>query len=73
MSDDEVDESFLGRPMLEALGLNTMELLEATCDRLNRQVDAEDILMSQEYERGTIARVMYTGLFQILESRMTVI
>lgn len=58
----DVDEPLLGRPILEALGLNTKELLEAAYDKYGSSVDADAILPPEDYE-GSVARLLSSGLY----------
>lgn len=55
-----VDEPLLGRPLLEALGLNTREILAAAADKHHGQVDVSTLC--QQYidlqPDGRIARVL---------------
>lgn len=48
---DEVEEALLGRPIQEALRLNTKQILEALCDRLEGALDACEVILDQEYPR----------------------
>jgi hypothetical protein len=54
----QVPEALLGRPILEALGLNTKELLAAACDRFNGVADAEQLLTPESHAQGTVARLI---------------
>ena len=57
-----VTEPLIGRPTLEALGLNSKEILEAAVGKLGTTVDME-ILSPSKFKEGTIARVINDGLY----------
>eukprot|EP00171_Calliarthron_tuberculosum_P004706 IDg4706t1 len=63
VSVEDMNEPLLGRPILEALGLNTKELLAAACDRLEGDVDATDILLANDYADGSCAKTIASGLY----------
>lgn len=60
---ENVEEPLLGRPIQEALGLNTKKIMEAACDRYNGLVDANDILEEQECSIGSVAKILTNGIF----------
>lgn len=55
----------IGRPLLEALGLDTKGILEAVCNRQNGIVNVPDILPNQEEPtEGTLAKFIHdSGIF----------
>jgi len=53
-------DPLLGRPVLEALGINTKELLIAARSRMGESVDLAGI---PEYSEGTISRIMSEGVY----------
>lgn len=58
-----VEEALLGRPIQEALGLDTKEILTAYGDCHNGEIDESHILGSTVYPEGTISRILSTGIF----------
>ncbi len=58
-----VPEPLLGRPLLEALGLDTKETLAAACDKYEGSVDAKEIMNELAYANGSIARILDTGIY----------
>lgn len=59
----EVPEPLLGRPVLQALGLDTRATLEAASIEHDGVVDLAQILSPEELKEGTIARVVEGGIF----------
>lgn len=54
----------IGRPLLEALGLDTKTILEAASDRHNGIVNVPDILLTQiEPQKGTLAKFIREGIY----------
>jgi len=58
-----ISEPLLGRPTLEALGLDVKATLLAACERFDGEVDVSKLLQAREYPAGTVARVLYDGVF----------
>lgn len=63
VTDQQVDEPLLGRPVLEALGLNTSDILAAAADKQHGIFDAAQFEDDNEVSGGRVARTMYTGVF----------
>ncbi len=62
--DQHAEHVLLGRQLLEALGLNTKEVLQAACDKHHGIVNMDDILQDQEPKVGTLAKLLDDrGLF----------
>ena len=59
----DVSEPPLGRPTLEAVEINTKELLAAAVDRMGSSVDIGVILPQQNVPEGEIPRILSQGLF----------
>lgn len=63
VTEQPVAEPLIGRPLLEALGLNTRELLAAAADRFAGSIDAERLLGTfAERGDGRVSRIM-EGVF----------
>lgn len=63
MTDQELSDPLLGRPVLEALGLSTREILAAAADRFCGSVDMERLVGTfAEEGDGRVSRVM-EGVF----------
>lgn len=58
-----LSEPLLGRPIMEALGINTKELLAAACDRFDGLVDVADILNTDTDTDASIARIRCQWFF----------
>lgn len=59
ITDQKIAENVLGRPILEALGLNTRNLLAATAEKLSGGVGAALLLYrNEEQPDGRVARVI---------------
>jgi len=56
----ETPEPLLGRPVLEALGINTKELLMAARSRMGESVDLSGV---SEYSEGSISRILSEGVY----------
>lgn len=59
----DVGEPLLGRPVLEALGINTKELLVAAIDRMGHSIDIGSLVPIEDYPEGSVARLMHQGIF----------
>ncbi|CDF35330.1 unnamed protein product [Chondrus crispus] len=59
----EVGEPLLGRPVLEALGINTKELLVAAIDRMGHSIEIGSLVPDEVYPKGSVARLMHQGIF----------
>ncbi len=53
-----VPDPLLGRAVLEALGINTKELLEAAIGKIGTSVDVDKLMGHQSYPDGSIARII---------------
>lgn len=51
-------DPLIGRPILEALGLDTQTLLIAACDRHEGNVDAQNLLLEDDYAEGSVVRIL---------------
>ena len=60
ITEQEMSEPLLGRPVLEALGLDTKGAVAAACDRLEGVFDAKD-LVPRGFEK--VARIRTEGVF----------
>lgn len=54
-------EQLLGRPTLEALGLNRKQVLEATVGKLGSTIDM-DMHTPSSFKKGTISGIIHDGL-----------
>ena len=54
VTEQHITEPLLGRPVLEALGLDTRKILSAAADKFSGEVDVSS-LMQQSSPGGTIA------------------
>lgn len=63
MASNDVDEALQGRPILEALGLNTEELLEAACEKYKSSVDLHTLLPDDEFAEESVAQLLFSGIF----------
>ena len=62
--DQSADCAYLGRPLLEKLGLNARVLLEAACDENNGEVDAKDLMSEgKSSEKNSLCSVLRDGLY----------
>lgn len=61
--EQEVPECLLGRPILEALGMDTKEILEAAIDKHGGAIDASLLLPSGSHREGSVARLLASGLY----------
>ncbi len=52
-----MDEPLLGRPVLEALGLNKKDILAAASDRFNGTIDLAEVMPNDPSMSGKLARV----------------
>ena len=59
----DVSETLLGRRTLEALGINTKELLAAAVDRMGSSVDIGVLLPQQNFPEGKLSRILSQSLF----------
>ncbi len=57
-----MDEPLLGRPVLQALGLDAQELPSAACDRHKGLVDAADLVAGDERIVASVARIVSQGI-----------
>lgn len=63
VTSQKMEEPLLGRPVLEALGLDTKKLLAAACDRLHGVFDMGGVIDEEPQVCTKIARVMFQGVF----------
>lgn len=58
-----VCESLLGRPVLEALGLNTSDILGSAADRFEGNVHISAVVQENDQERGKLDFLLQNGVF----------
>ena len=63
VTSQDIAEPLIGRPTLEALGLDVREVLEAAVDHFNGVVDARTLLAGDEYKTGTVARLLASRIY----------
>eukprot|EP00171_Calliarthron_tuberculosum_P022868 IDg22868t1 len=69
VSDNDADCALIGRPVLEALGINTRQLLEAASDQNNGIIDVKKILQNHEQKSEnannptSLASLLRDGVF----------
>ena len=59
----DVKEPLLGRHVLESLGLDIKQVLQAACDKFNGEVDMAKLLPADEAITGSVARICNEGIF----------
>ena len=59
----EMAEPILGRPILEALGINTRDLLAAAVDQVGSSLDVSHLDGYQGSPGGSIARILNEGIY----------
>ena len=53
VSDQKVDETLIGRPVLEALGLNMQAILAAAADKHSRKIDVSTLFSDYVHDKKT--------------------
>ena len=62
VTDQHMTEPLIGRPILQALGLDARKILQSAADRLNGSFDFSSILQNDEKPTGTVAR-LFEGIY----------
>ncbi len=62
VASEDMEQPLLCRTLLEALGLDTREILEAACDKFGKDVSADELITGQDYAPGIVAKFLTAGV-----------
>lgn len=63
VSISDATETLLGRPVLEARGINTKDLLAAVADKMGESTHILSLLSDTQYPKVTVARIMHDRVY----------
>lgn len=60
---EDIDGPLLGRPTLEALGLDTKKLLAEAADKYGGEIDLAGLVPDETHPEGSVARILSSGVY----------